>query len=781
MTSRPDYDVKHLVFDADLRGNQRPHLSTVIFHPESVDPYGSVESQLSRHFATGRIPSTILLLGLEDLEEDLIALAQDPGLARRVSAISQYQDTPDVRTAAILPDGRIRVIRGTKDGDVWTLDESRRLFQAGLASMFSEHGGLINSSSGYHFIKPSGSHAEFFLRGASVLMSSREIHFVAASLISYLPAEGLPDVIYTDTSSINSVGLALSAALKRLTGSSAATVESFGSYSGLAQDAPRPQGNAICLVSASTSGKLSEEITRKTGVPRDRHMYLYYLGPAPNDLKIACDLTDRHDNPGGTLPPIKSWQEADCPHCRVGHPTVELIGDSFFPASPAITARMIAAADAPEWLSPFVESVYGLDALRCHYSNSDVGIFEASVHVALEPVIRPSGEPHPKLSDDLRRQLQRSLPAATSIIIHLRDGDSTLLAEVAREMLVDRGIDENALQIVSASDLVRAQPFDMPDGIAFVAASASATSRSLLEVSQALRHLHPGGAITYFVLLARMPNALQWAEARSNLSYGNNRPNEHPVDALSQIELPPVERFDQNPWAREQAFWGQALTVVEFNSTLTEEGDPTELINDRLGVIAAATADGGLRDNLFLPSVIGGKEAPLRLRPNFAFWRFRFEELSSTGPEGGASQAEVYFTMHALLHSLRSGSRKRAAALSRDHIWTVLDPRNFARYNDGVIQAALLRAALPIELDYSTDKTLSRDMYRVLRPILFNRRTEEGAACGEVLLSLASQHLRLDVADLAELVSGMEQEVELPTLHRYLTAYIRQEVLQSTP
>jgi hypothetical protein len=87
-------------------------------------------------------------------------------------------------------------------------------------------------------------------------------------------------------------------------------------------------------------------------------------------------------------------------------------------------------------------------------------------------------------------------------------------------------------------------------------------------------------------------------------------------------------------------------------------------------------------------------------------------------------------------------------------------PETFTRFNDGVIQAALLRAAYPAELNYSVSPEMSNDMKRLLLKWLQYSDQPAGAAAGEFLLAIAVGKLKLrgkdqlDVLNYAKDISG---------------------------
>jgi hypothetical protein len=140
-----------------------------------------------------------------------------------------------------------------------------------------------------------------------------------------------------------------------------------------------------------------------------------------------------------------------------------------------------------------------------------------------------------------------------------------------------------------------------------------------------------------------------------------------------------------------------------------------------------------LLDDLFMPSITGAK---LKLRPGFAFWDFEYASK-------GVSQGDVYTTVSLVLHALRRGGRGNRSLGQFDHVRRIISPRCFERFNDGVIQASLLRAAYPAELDYSISDALSEEMHEVLRTFFNQRDTEVGEASMEFLVALATHQLRL--------------------------------------
>ena len=78
---------------------------------------------------------------------------------------------------------------------------------------------------------------------------------------------------------------------------------------------------------------------------------------------------------------------------------------------------------------------------------------------------------------------------------------------------------------------------------------------------------------------------------------------------------------------------------------------------------------------------------------------------------------------------------------------TVLAPENFGRFNDDIIQASILRAADPFEMNFADAPNESRELGRLIRRIVDAAHQDRGGAAAEFLLALATKRLRLHPSD----------------------------------
>jgi len=132
----------------------------------------------------------------------------------------------------------------------------------------------------------------------------------------------------------------------------------------------------------------------------------------------------------------------------------------------------------------------------------------------------------------------------------------------------------------------------------------------------------------------------------------------------------------------------------------------------------------------------------------------------STNTEN-ASQVDVYWTIQTVLHDLRSKQD-----LGKPYHTTLISPACFDRYNDGVIQACLLRAAKPIELNYTVDHDASRKMCDIITSIIKNWENEQGEASFEFLMAICSKRLSLIPEHLIQ-ISSLSKD-EMPEALKFL-------------
>lgn len=141
------------------------------------------------------------------------------------------------------------------------------------------------------------------------------------------------------------------------------------------------------------------------------------------------------------------------------------------------------------------------------------------------------------------------------------------------------------------------------------------------------------------------------------------------------------------------------------------------------------------------------------------------------------SQADVYFAIAAVLHSLRNGIASRRLTY-RSHERSVISPENFGRFNDAVIQSAILRAARDRELGYKNcGAELSNDMAEIIIAQALVSRGCYGDGLPEFLLALATGRMILHDNHLKNVCSAVQDAGEVTDSCKLIAKYMERNLL----
>lgn len=282
--------------------------------------------------------------------------------------------------------------------------------------------------------------------------------------------------------------------------------------------------------------------------------------------------------------------------------------------------------------------------------------------------------------------------------------------------------------------------------------SCISNGKNLLYLSRTLRPFEKL-RLVYFIGLTRSENLDYLNFLKSNLKQGL-----YGKETNSFIE---VENFfmtkdsKNTSWVNEKDFLADVTYFIEDkNMPMAKRFFSTriELINNSQG-----TLEKGLANNLFYPNT---SDEQLFLRKGFAF--FNFPNYVSD-----VSQADVYFTISSVLNNLRNVDDHTHCLKQSEYVRNVIDPGNFNRFNDGIIQASILRSAKASELSYNIDENLSSKMKSILDKIIDEHRSPQGEALLEFLYALATKKLILKKEHLFELTKKLDEIRNVPLIETF--------------
>lgn len=594
-------------------------------------------------------------------------------------------------------------------------EDFENILSAGILCLVKTREAILVAPHAHHFVHPRRRHSQGFLRAANALIQGEEIGFLALVLLRYL---GNTDVkIWIDSSSIASLVYAACALKSRLTGSTPSIqIESFSSYEGVDRLSVQDPNGELVLISATASGSLPQKVMEKTRLPDTRVITLFstakhVVGTVMFEAReIIADLDPFV---------FEVFEEMQCPWCREGSRTITFVGDQFLADAATISAYTLVQTDA----SPLLRKTFARYRGRNAFSlRSDANRAVHRLHVDLSETLFDQ-----QRREDIRTVIRRYAPASTTHILPSPGTDSATLAGIVADEIAALGLERpevlNPLRPDNATSERR--------GVMVVAASIG-SGQSFQDASRDLRNSFKNLPRTYLVGLNKHSAAEHQPTLLKDLEHNNTAPK-HILCTVDQMSFPHPNQF--SAWKKELEFWRR----LRFDLSVTHpNAEVVATIDQRIEILSREIVG----DEFLLPD---SHKQPLRLRPSFAFWKEPY------GDE--ITQGDVFATIASILENCRKQAKTEfqtpPLAQSPFHM-NVLSSENFTRFNDGIIQGCLLRAAFPHELSYAHAVTAnhSAKISHLIIKMLEHHADSQGEACLEFLIALATRRMSLAAADL---------------------------------
>jgi hypothetical protein len=606
--------------------------------------------------------------------------------------LSGYSETGDENRRELLggPQPAVRV-------------EYSDLRRRGVTDIFLRRGGFVGSTPAFHFENPSGRHTERFMRLSNILVRSAEISFIAFATLPWIPRDA--KVAYVDTPAVLAVISSISEQLGSF-GRRPLQADSFGSYLGRRSYRFTRRDEAVVVISASSSGGLSQELVHENKFDVGRIVHLLYLGRSAPPDRLVCNLaTDPIQNPRGVDRNPMVEPKDDCRLCASGSLFIKLHGDQFDISGPQPEPLTINRDDAPARLREQMGRLAGIGVLGIvpgADSRQAHRLFDISEDGLLAS---------PAFCRRLDFAFRRGLPGAISHIIHAGER-SAAFAEHVRTAAEAWGAKPD---LVAASELDRMAGAQVTS-VAVVAAAIE-SGRTFLDISRDLRSIIGDAPVTYLVGVEKTTALEHRRRLERTLSVAAG-PLANLFVPVESVVLPASDR--RQAWLAELNFLRSQQTVSRMPEALRA------FFDTRLKMLRRGSEP--VRDGIFLPN---HPDARLTVQPGFVFWPERLTK------EGAYTQADVFFTVASILQHLRARAREPGMSAIRSNPFqqTLLAPENFGRFNDDAIQASLLRAATAGELNYEAHPEASAQASRLIRRVLASADRPRGGAAAEFLLA----------------------------------------------
>jgi len=723
---------------------------TVIFCEREKIERNSLQGEIKKFYETNYQTDEIFVIGGEYsqaglmkvfIEEQSTTFKDIPKLQRDHLSESLYLLTFD-------KDGKLTCVN--KEQPV-KREITDKVVQDGLVHIFKERGGLIEAKgNAHHFVFPSGKHCNKFLRTGNILLHSCEIYFIAFGLLSKYK-ESEHNQIYCDTSSINTLAFALLELKRKLVGPGfkMIPIESFSSYKGIFSKETRFYENSLILVSSSTSGNIIEKITtHHPNVDQANIAILYFLGSRSDHTKnkgnIICNLTRSTSNPNG-LHHYDTYTDKDCIYCKKGSYAVDVKGDVFLLEKPKINPVILKVTDAPKKLSNFVKQfksrgITGDNVLKVNYKETTIPTNKYEVYFDIHHVLckieEEGNTQYKEYKQKLFNFINQYIPSNTKYFITLPDEGSVKLAEIITNHIKPNYANGKLPEIVRFEDVTKKITDVKEEGSIVILGSCIANGKNLLYLSRTLRSFDKL-RLVYFNGLTRAGNEEYLDALKKNLKQGSYGAE---TNTFVEVESFCCNKESKNTsWLQEKDFLADLNDMLEsesLNAAVTYFRERIDLINESI-----STRSKGLANSLFYPNT---SDEQLSLRKNFAFFNF-------SDYENDVSQADVYFTINNILNNLRNSHNYEHCLRQTEFVRNMIDPHNFNRFNDGIIQASILRSSLPAELFYHIDDEQSSEMKGILGKIIEQHDTPQGEGLIEFLYAISVGKLTLKKEHLGEL------------------------------
>jgi hypothetical protein len=653
------------------------------------------------------------------------------------------------------------------------------IFNRGLVSIFVNNGGLIVAQKSHHFVFPSGKHCNKFLRTGNVLINGPEILFIASALLKKFAKKDFKN-IYCDTSSINSLAYAFVSLYKDLNAcyNKEIHIESFGSYKLFEESKFKADRESLFLISSSTSGSIIDRMIKdkKKSIELSNIAIIYGLGVEEISMpQVVCDLTlNENSNPDG-IAKFKTYNVVkgdQCAFCIDNSLPVPVEGDVFLLEKPSIRGQLIYKADAPLFLNR-IKHFYRLSKhvkpiFRTYFKESSENEKNYEIYIDIDVILNEwknrnnANTPYKNIFEKLEKYVLQHIPASLKYMIVLSDNSSRMLANIIREIVNGHGIDFPEQNILKVSEIGKIDKTQK--GSIAIISSSIVTGRNLLYLSRALRDYEENMQRIFFTLISRTPMLKQLNFLDSNLGLGQFGKGTHKVINIETIHCTDEAHF--TAWHVENEFIKQLSEFLEDHSVSCLK--TMAYCNKREQEFNECGKERGFADNLFFPSPI--TEKSLEIRKGFAFSPHQNFIDSS-------SQSEVYFIMSSVVNELKC----RGSLSQSEYVRNVIDPGNFVRFNDGIIQASILRAGSKDDFRYDLSLELSLLMQSVLRDMINHIDDDHAEGLTEIFYSIAIKKLRLTnevLKDCIALLESQEKYANNDTLLKGIIEFIKTKLIE---
>ena len=730
-------------------GGASPVEIIFLFVPDNSTRKEEVDVVLNRILRDGNIsPDLVVFVYLKSDHDEVSPVLKDEYVQERFNSIQRCKA---VLAVWIEDDGLFGSPESVFGEGFNKLNLSTdELFNAyrkgGMGLLSRREGVVVSAPPGSYFLKPSGNRQTYFIRAALLCRTSVEASYVATLMLRSLAIAtkqfgAHPNILLVDTLGIAYLAYALAEiAIRANVFKRRPEIRSFGSYGGIKRIKLGASQRAMFLISASTSGKLCEEIVEHLGDDAARQSISTLLGSFESAFpSLIFKLTkDFLPVDNATKAKFETLSE------------IRVHGEDFLfsPGSPNVVD--LKHPQMPKGFSQRFPRLQGKGLIH-HFRKAKQGKNVKPFLIYDSALVKDV-----QFITWVQSQAVLRVPIAVKRVIYQDDAASRVMGELLLNHL--EKLWSGVLPILTSIKELEALEHTDSEPVVVVAAVAG-SGMELMRICRELRRYQPNGGRQFLIgaLLARSNRQLQHMLSSLKRSV---EPTEYVVSTWCEFSPArlPIEQMHE----RERALWGH-VTESEMIFPLSTA------VKDYAGARKQAVDNDGMPTDDFpvFPPFISpiNSVGSWAVGETFALWASKIENRNCP--------VDVLFTVACWLQNAReSGEFNPLDRLSDGGFQhAVIGPDCFLRFTDPVIQASILRCAQDSELNYLASDELSARASEIVVKFIELRehaRLEFLFALYEGRMRLKDKHL-LAVADAAD-----DDCCELTKL---LSAYVRKRYL----
>lgn len=663
----------------------------------------------------------------------------------QADAVVSAWNSNEARASGLVQRGRPNSMDYLKELSIWRFSDGKfakifrdsasrsdfqleldKLLPIGLAQLVDNTSAYQEAPPGHVFRHPSKRETKHLLLASELLKEEIDAYFVALSICACAWARlREAQTIHIDTMGIYPIARAIENVASASGGVATPwNINSFHSHDGV-HGLYRVVGpDEVILVSASTTGSMVKKLVEE-GIPEDALVTVLDMSDQGRKGTVLY-ARDRHFSTVAAIGP------------RHGEAIIELAGEYFAARGKKPRTLTLALQHGPTALDAVLKNFSDAKACRLNKSRAN-GTHAIDIVSFSEKEVSASKSFREWVAEEIRLRTPISV---THVLPVAGDGAKEMAELCAHEMEKLTG---RAAIILDSGTINKLTP-ERCGGV-LVCAPVIGNGHSLRVMARDLRELVPK-ASRHFIAGLALPSTMEaWTRLSQFLIQSGMKSRPY---LLSCWEVLPTgaEPGRGAAWQRADALMQRAEVI----DVLTGSPWAEDLVRASLQMAADALEKASFG---ILPS---SANKQLELTEGFVYWNPKSEQRAACD-----YAAVSYLAMTAALQSAREFSIPAGRLASSLHETVVLDVENFLRFNDGVLQASLLRAAFPHELDYSGSPELSEMMREFLEKVFLSTGGSYGEAALEFGLALAAGQLRLAQKDKAMLISTVRVTQHSPS------------------